>query len=583
MKISVKDFSWHIHEADESEVSLLIQKHQISEIIARLLVNRSIPLERVKTYLNPTIRDTLPDPFHLKDMDKAVAVITKAILAKEKIVIFGDYDVDGATSSALLKRFFNMLNVEVEVYIPDRIGEGYGPTKDAFNKLKNQGFSLIITVDCGTSSFEALEFAKENNLKVVVIDHHLSSENLPPAEAIVNPNRRDETSKYGYLAAVGVAFLTSVALISKLRSEGYFIDKKEPYLLNLLDIVAIGTVCDVVPLEDLNRSFVVQGLKILNKQQNTGIRAFCKLLGIEHELTSYHLGYVIGPRINACGRVGESWIGSKILSTEDEIEASELAKRLEVYNAERRAIEYTVFEQALIQAKEQAKNNFFILVACENWHQGVVGIVAGRLKEIFNKPIAVVSILNDMGKASCRSIPGIDFGSAVVAAKEAGLLTSGGGHKMAAGFTLEMSKLEKVHHFLNERFLDELSKISDKNKRYFDAYVSVEGVHLKLAKEIEKIGPFGPSNPEPKFMLKKVYIVKHNIFGENHISCFVACANDKNNSKLLKLDAFRSLETQIGKIILSHTGPLDVIGHIRINRWKGNEITNFVIEDIIAL
>lgn len=583
VQFSVKGFNWIINNASQEEVSQFIQRFEISEILARLLVARKVEINNVDHFLNPTIRQSLPDPFHLLDMERAAEIIVEAIINKKKIVIFGDYDVDGATSSALLKRFFALLKIDVTIYIPDRIGEGYGPSIEAFSYLKSQGMDLIITVDCGTAAFEAIDYATENGLQVIVVDHHLSGDILPAAHALVNPNRKDETSKYGYLAAVGVAFLVAVAVTSTLRKANYFIDKREPILLNLLDIVAIGTICDVVPLEELNRAFVIQGLKILNKRQNVGIDAFCKLLNLDNELTTYHLGYVIGPRINAGGRVGESSLGARLLSTDDPMEALEIANKLETYNLERKAIEFSVFEQALIQAKEQSLEDSLIMVSGENWHPGVVGIVAGRLKEMIHKPVAVISISQGQGKASCRSIYGVDFGSAIVAAKEEGILVSGGGHKMAAGFTININNLPAIKSFLHNRFINELALLTNKQNRYFDAHLSVGSINLILAKQIEKLGPFGPSNPEPKFILKNAYIAKHNIFAQSHISCFIGCSDSGNLTKLLKANAFRAIDTELGNLLLQTRGPLDFVGYVRINRWKGNETPEFIIDDAIII
>ncbi len=580
---SVNKFSWKINEVDADLVNSLVQKLGVSDIIARLLAGRDVTLESAEAFLNPTLRECMPDPFHLIDMDRAADIIVNSIITKEKIVIFGDYDVDGATSSALLKRYFSLLNVDAEVYIPDRIGEGYGPSILAFEYLKSQGTELIITVDCGTAAFEAIEYAVDNGLKLVVIDHHLSSEDLPKAHAIVNPNRFDETSEYTYLAAVGVAFLLTVAINKLLRERGYFTNFSEPSLLNLLDIVAIGTICDVVPLKALNRAFVIQGLKILNKRQNLGVVAFCKLLNLENELTSYHLGYVIGPRINAGGRVGESFLGSKLLSSEDLEETIAIAQKLETYNSERKAIEFNVFEQALEQANKLSPDDAFIMVSGENWHPGVVGIIAGRLKEIMHKPTAVISLENGKAKASCRAINGVDFGSAIVKAKEEGIILSGGGHKMAAGFTALIENLPAIKSFLHNRFIEELSLLSNRQERSFDAYISTGSVTLSFAKTLEKLGPFGPNNHEPRFLLKNVYIARNNVFGASHINCFVSCAESKSLVNLLKANAFRSFGTELGDLLTSNQRQvMDLIGYVRINRWKGRETAEFIIEDAIS-
>ncbi len=581
-KKSVKGFHWLLNKVEQEKVNQFIQKLDVSEIIARLLVGRDISLKNAPQFLSPTLRDSMPNPFHLLDMEKGSQIIVDAILNKQKIVIFGDYDVDGATSSAVLKRFFALLGLDVSVYIPDRITEGYGPSIKAFTKLKEEGAELIITVDCGTASVEAIEYGVNNDLKVVVVDHHLSGDALPPAHAVINPNRKDETSEYGCLAAVGVAFLLAVAVTSILRKKEYFKAKQEPQLMKLLDIVAIGTICDVVPLESLNRAFVTQGLKILNQRQNPGVQAFCQLLNLENELTPYHLGYIMGPRINAGGRVGESFLGSKLLSTDNFEEASEIVNRLELYNSERKAIEHSVYEQALEQAKLQSPDDALIMVSGENWHPGVVGIVAGRLKEAMHKPVAVLSLDGENAKASCRSVYGVDFGSAIVKAKEEGIVIGGGGHKMAAGFTGLRDNIPAIKAFLHNRFREELSKLKGKDNRSFEGYLSSNAVNLELAKQIERIGPFGPSNHEPKFVLKNVYISRTNVFADSHINCFIGCNETKNLNGLLKANAFRAIGTDMGDALLSSVGKtLDLVGYIKINRWKGRETPEFSIEDVI--
>ncbi|MCT4635400.1 MAG: single-stranded-DNA-specific exonuclease RecJ [Rickettsiales bacterium] len=581
-KKSVKGFHWLLNKVEQEKVNQFIQKLDVSEIIARLLVGRDISLKNAPQFLSPTLRDSMPDPFHLLDMEKGTQIIVDAILNKQKIVIFGDYDVDGATSSAVLKRFFALLGLDVSVYIPDRITEGYGPSIKAFTKLKEEGAELIITVDCGTASVEAIEYGVNNDLKVVVVDHHLSGDELPPAHAVINPNRKDETSEYGCLAAVGVAFLLAVAVTSILRKKEYFKAKQEPQLMKLLDIVAIGTICDVVPLESINRAFVTQGLKILNQRQNPGVQAFCQLLNLENELTPYHLGYIMGPRINAGGRVGESFLGSKLLSTDNFEEASEIVNRLELYNSERKAIEHSVYEQALEQAKLQSPDDALIMVSGENWHPGVVGIVAGRLKEAMHKPVAVLSLDGENAKASCRSVYGVDFGSAIVKAKEEGIVIGGGGHKMAAGFTGLQENIPAIKAFLHNRFTEELSKLKGKDNRSFEGYLSSNAVNLELAKQIERIGPFGPSNHEPKFVLKNVYISRTNVFADSHINCFIGCNETKNLNGLLKANAFRAIGTDMGDALLSSVGKtLDLVGYIKINRWKGRETPEFSIEDVI--
>lgn len=581
LNVSVKGFKWEVSHAASDKIQHLINKFDLHEIIARILVSKDISEEIIEDFLNPTLKKIMPDPFHLLDMDKAVELIYQAIVNNKKIVIFGDYDVDGATSSALLKRFFSLLNIEVDIYIPDRINEGYGPTIEAFKLLKERNTNLIITVDCGTASFEAIEYAIEQGLEIIVIDHHLSGDLLPPAHAIINPNRKDEASRYGYLAAVGVAFLTAVAIFSFLRKNGFFANREEPSLINLLDIVAIGTICDVVPLEELNRAFVVQGLKILNRRQNPGIEAIAKLLNIEGALTTYHLGYVIGPRINAGGRVGKSYLGAHLLSSDDSEYVLDIANQLEQYNVERKAIEQMVYEQALLQAREHNTQDCLIMVAGENWHPGVIGIVAGRLKELFNKPVAVLSFVKDLWKASCRSISGVDFGSAVVEAKEKGILINGGGHKMAAGFSVSTDKISELRAFLNASFEAQLSLHVNKNIQFFNSFISVVGITLDLAKQVERMGPFGYANPEPRFLLKNICVAKVNLFGSNHITCFVRDAMIPDH--FLKINAFRALDTDIGKMLLENKRAMSIVGYLRINRWKNKEFVEFILEDIIPI
>lgn len=579
---SVKGFNWILKDIDQSNVLQLLNKLDVSEIIARILVGKKIHFNEVKNFLNPTIREYLPDPFHFLDMDKAVQIAVDAIINRKKIVIFGDYDVDGATSSALLKRFFRSVNIDAEIYIPDRIDEGYGPSIKAFSYLKDTGAELIITVDCGTAAFEAINYAAQNQIKTIIIDHHLSGTVLPNADAIVNPNRFDEPSQYKYLAAVGVAFLFCVAVNSNLRKMNFFESKQEVSLINFLDIVAIGTICDMVPLEPLNRAFVVQGLKILNKQLNQGINAFCKLLNIEGLITTYHLGYVFGPRINAGGRVGEALLGSKLLSTESLDEALSIAKKLELYNQERKSIENTVFDQALEQTLALNKNDSLIMVAGENWHPGVIGIVAGRLKEIYNKPVAVLSIEDNIAKASCRSINFVDFGSAIVRAKEHNIIVNGGGHKMAAGFTVLKDKIPALKEFLLQEFYKDLEQSRNREDRYYDAHLSTGAMNIDLAKQVEQLGPFGPSNPEPRFILSNIFIAKASIFANNHISCFVGCRERGNLTNLIKANAFRATESDLAEVLINSSNKiLSLVGYIRINRWRGRENVEFNIEDVI--
>ena len=430
---------WKQRAYCQSKQLAIMQKFELCDNVSKILAAKDLSLEEIEHFLNPKIKNLLPDPYQLKDMDKAIERTSKAISENEKIVIFGDYDVDGATSSALIKNYFSEIGIEVQIYIPDRIAEGYGlNVKSLKQMIKLYNPSLIITVDCGTMSFEAIDHAKDQNINVLVIDHHIGGVELPNAVAIINPNRVDETSQYKYLAAVGVSFLFLVGLNSHLKKQGYF-KANSPDLMSYLDLVALGTVCDIMPLIGLNRAFVLRGLQLMNVRKNLGISGLCDLLSLAQKISAYHLGFVIGPRINAGGRVGYSYLGSKLLSSDNIYEIKEIALKLNQYNIERQLIESSVLEEAFAQAENQKLNNV-IYVYGENWHPGVIGIVASRLKEKYNKISIVISMDGEYGKSSCRSVSGFDIGKAIINAKYQGLLKDGGGHAMAAGFTIEKNK-----------------------------------------------------------------------------------------------------------------------------------------------
>ncbi|MFN7038091.1 MAG: single-stranded-DNA-specific exonuclease RecJ [Alphaproteobacteria bacterium] len=577
--LSVNNFEWKLKSCDERLVTALQQKNNISEIIARILINRNVAIEEIDDYLNPTLKKYLPNPMDLRDMDKAAYRISEAIINQQNIVIFGDYDVDGATSSALFKRYFDLLGSNASIYIPDRIKEGYGPNPEALLKLKEKGADLIITVDCGTSSFEAIETACNINLDVIIVDHHLGNENLPKALAIVNPNRLDETSSsYRNLAAVGVSFLVLVAVNKALREKGYFKNNKEPNLLNLLDLVALGTICDVVPLDRINRAFVTQGLKILANRTNVGLSCLFDISGLSEPPNTYHLGFILGPRINAGGRIGESRLGSDLLSTNNPMLASQLAEKLNHLNSERKAIETLILDEAMLMAEKFSASPIIYIVG-QNWHPGIIGIIASRLKDKHNKPTAVISLINGIGKASCRSVPKVDFGSAIVNAKLLNLVENGGGHAMAAGFTIIEEKIGELKSYLEARFSEELAKLTDANLRHFDGYLSAGGVTLELAQNIEKLGPFGSNNPEPSFLITNAQIVKSNIVAQSHINCFIKTFNSKSTIKAM---AFRAVGTKLeAPLMNSFNKEIKLIASLKINRWQGAEKAELLIHDII--
>ncbi|MFN8911502.1 MAG: single-stranded-DNA-specific exonuclease RecJ, partial [Alphaproteobacteria bacterium] len=533
-------------------------------------------------FLDPKIRNYLPNPFELKDMDKAVARIVQAIQNNEKITIFGDYDVDGATSSALLKRFFRDIGITADIYIPNRIEEGYGPNVGAFESIISTGTTLIITVDCGSVSFDPIAYAEDRGVNVVVLDHHLSLETLPKAHAIVNPNRIDETFSFKTLAAVGVAYLTIIAIKSILSKNGYFDGKEEVNLLQYLDLVALGTVCDVMSLKGINRAFVAQGIKLINSRANIGLAALAEVVKLAPEAYSYHLGYVLGPRINAGGRVGEGRLGSILLSTPEYAEALEIANKLESLNEERRAIEAVTIEDALsyIEANKLFEKPI-IIVKGEGWHQGILGILASRIKEKYNRPSAVISISGGVGKGSARSITGIDIGSMMSVARSQNLLIQGGGHAMAAGFTVAEDKIDAFYDFMCQKLANSDEMFEKAREVKIDAIVSVGTVNGKLVEELSASAPFGAGNPQPRLALLDVVLVSARVVGRTHVMAIVSDSkSDRVASHTLKCMLFKSIDTDIGQFLLSSIGKRINLCGMAQPHYQDRDKADFIIEDI---
>jgi single-stranded-DNA-specific exonuclease len=552
----------------------MAQQHGIPELLANILAGRGVALDQVPTFLNPTLRDYLPDPFHLLDMDKATARLAQAITANECIAVFGDYDVDGATSTALLHHYLAAFGQCIVPYIPDRMKEGYGPTIAAFKKLIDDGAKLIVTVDCGTLAQEPIAYAHDRGIDVIVLDHHLSDGALPPAYAVVNPNRVDETSPHTNLAAVGVTFLTLIALNRTLRDQGFFAQQfREPNLLSLLDIVALGTVCDVMPLTGLNRAYVAQGLKMLARREQLGLRALSDVARMDEVPNVYHLGFLLGPRINAGGRVGQSGLGISLLTCTDDAQAQQLAKQLDIHNAERQAIESVVLDQAMLQAEGQA-NMPVMLLAAEGWHPGVIGIVAGRIKEKFQRPVGVVALEGGKGKASARSVPGADFGAAIHAAHAQGLIEAGGGHAMAAGFSLTAEQLPGLHAFLIGRMEVAVAHYNESRLRKLDGWLTPSAANLELLDEIAKGGPYGLGNPAPRFGLKEVQIVRTDLLKEKHVRCILT---DKLGGRLTAI-AFNAEGTTLGEWLKTQK-TLHLAGELKRNSWQGRDSVQLMIED----
>jgi single-stranded-DNA-specific exonuclease len=578
---SAMGMRWKWRTLDERAVLAMSQKLAIPDLLARVLVGRGITPEAAPDFLAPSLRSAMPDPGHLLDMDKAVARLMQAITQGEPIGIFGDYDVDGATSSALLYQYLRALGVPCQAYIPDRMKEGYGPNTAAFLALQAQGVRLIVTVDCGAVSFEPLAAAKAAGLDVIVLDHHMGAAQLPEAVAVVNPNRLDESSPCRYLAAVGVTFLTLVALNRALREAGYFqAARPEPNLLDFLDLVALGTVCDVVPLTGLNRAFVKQGLQVMAQKKNPGIRALFESAKLEEAPTTYHAGFILGPRINAGGRVGEASLGFRLLTTSDAEEAAQLAETLSRYNAERQAIEATVLEEAMALAERQ-DNRAVIVVENDGWHEGVIGIVAGRIKEKFHRPAAVVAFRDGVGKASARSVPGVDFGAAIAAARTEEMILGGGGHAMAAGFSLTRAQLPALHDFLEARLGASAEQYRHQRTLSVDACLNPDAVHLDLPDLVAQAGPFGTANPSPRFVLAHCRIVAVDVLKEAHVRVTLACnMGGKASGARLTALAFRAVGTPLGELLQGHRGqPVHLAGQVKKEYWQGQARVSFFIDD----
>lgn len=584
---SLKGFSWKHTQADERAVLTLTQKLDLPEILATILVKRGqMDAEAASDFLNPKLKNALVDPFKFKDMDKAAERISEALINNEKITIFGDYDVDGATSSSLLKLFFQDLGVESEIYIPNRISEGYGPNCEAMKKIAKTETKLVICVDCGTVSFEPLKTAKELGLEVIVLDHHLSGEEMPEAVAVVNPNRMDDEFPFKSLAAVGVAFLTAIAIRKVLRAKKYFTKEvKEPDLLRYLDLVALGTVCDVMQLVGINRAFVTQGLKLIAKGNNLGIKALAKVSKVDSKPQSYHLGFILGPRINAGGRIGEGILGARLLSEQDPIKAMELAEYLEKLNSERRTIEALVLEEVIEQVEsEELYKNPLIVVKGKDWHQGILGILASRLKEKYNRPSAVISIANGVGKGSARSITGVDLGSLLANAKQEGILLEGGGHAMAGGFSVEAAKIDKFIEYTQKTLQSQLKHYAKAKEIEIDAVLSLTAINGELVKTLARAAPFGNGNKQPKLVVANVTIVKLVPVGKGHLMVIVADKfADPDMKNTLKCMFFKCDETEAGARIRNLLGhEVNLLGYPQTNINDPSR-ADFIIDDVCTV
>ena len=552
---------------------------QPDDLVASLLIARGVAREAIEAHRAPSIRGFMPDPSIFRDMDVAAERLADAVMRDEPVTIFGDYDVDGATSAALLVRLLRSLGSNPGIYIPDRLMEGYGPSGEALVRIAAGGARLVVTVDCGAQAFEALEMAGAAGIDVIVVDHHKCAAALPRALALVNPNRLDEDAgaAHGHLAAVGVAFLLGAALLRTLRGRGWFAARPEPRLLDLLDLVALGTVADVAQLRGLNRAFVAQGLKVMAGRRNVGLAALIEASRLDRAPTCTDLGFALGPRINAGGRVGKSDLGVRLLTTEDRAEAQAIAAELDQLNEERRAIEALVQEQAEEAARSQ-DNRAVLVVSGRGWHPGVIGIVAGRLKEKLGRPAIVVAEDGEgIGKGSGRSIAGVDLGAAVLAAKDSGLLVAGGGHAMAAGLTVACERLDALADFLDTRLAADVARARDDRALLLDAVVAPGGIGPALVEALEAGGPYGAGWPAPRVAAGPVRIVKADIVGSGHVRAIVA----GDDGRSIKTIAFRQADTPLGQALLGagSVRRLWVAGRARIDDWGSRPAAELHLED----
>jgi single-stranded-DNA-specific exonuclease len=586
--VSARGLAWRERLSPEAgpQAAAISQRHGLPELLGRVLAARGVAPQDVPIILNPTLKALMPDPSTLRDMDAAASRLADAIEKREAIALFGDYDVDGAASSALLSRYLKHHGVAARIYIPDRLFEGYGPNVAAIEALVKEGARLIVTVDCGTTSAEPLARAAELSCDVIVIDHHQADEQLPAVTALVNPNRQDDVSGLGALCAAGVAFLVLVATTRELRRRGYYgKGTPEPDLMGELDLVALATVADVVPLTGLNRAYVAQGLQVMRWRRNLGLKALTDAAGLNEAPTPYHLGFILGPRINAGGRIGDAALGARLLAGEDEMEAARIAVLLDRLNKERRAIEKEMLEAALADADalvSERPDLPLLMVGSSAWHKGIVGLVASRLAERFQRPACVIaweeesSHASVLGTGSLRSVPGADIGAAVRAGVGAGHLVKGGGHAMAAGLTVTRANLAALEEFLQTRLAKSVGEARLRAGLDIDGALTAAGVTDELLDLIARVGPFGQGNPSPRFAFPATRVRFAKVVGESHVRCVLESAD---GAKLEGI-AFRAAGEPLGDMLTGAGGlPIHVAGNLKRSSWGGREKIELMIED----
>ena len=579
--LSVSGKNWVLKKYNEEKSNFLKENFSLDEITSKLLSIRKIKNDEVSSFLNPSIKNFLPNPNNLTDMKKSTLRTASAVNLKEKLGIFGDYDVDGATSTALLGNYFSELNLEYETYIPDRKKEGYGPSQKSFKELIDKKVKVIFTVDCGTLSFDAINYAKENNVDVIVLDHHQSEIKLPNAFSIVNPNRLDDKSDLQYLCAAGVSFMFLVSLNRELRNKNWFNDNnlKEPNLIDYLDLVSLGTVCDVVPLIGLNRAIVKQGLKVFKSKKNLGLKTLLDICKIDTNPSIYHLGYLLGPRINAGGRVGKCSHGANLLLNKDPKNSFKLASELDQYNKERQILEKDLLKKILNESQDYF-NDPVLILSGKNWHEGVIGIVAARLKDKFNKPVILISLDGDIGKASARSIVGFDIGSIIISATQEKILLKGGGHKMAGGFSIKYENINMFKDFVFKKFRGINEDLKSEKPLLLDSIIAPSAVNLEFYNKVALLSPFGSGNPEPKFIIENVKTINGKIIAEKHIKSVLI----GEDGSAIKSIAFNATDNVLGGYLLKKNNKtFNIAGKLSLNEWRGQSNVEFIIDDISVI
>ena len=575
---SVTGKKWITKKFSYDDIRKYSEDYSLNEIVAKLLAIRKNSISNIDLFLKPTIKNNLPNPFVLKDMKNAVEKTYEVIKNNETVGIFGDYDVDGASSTALLARYFASIKQSVRTYIPDRKKEGYGPSIKGLQNLIDNGSKLIFTVDCGTLSYKPISYAKKRSVNVIVLDHHQSDIKLPDAYAIINPNRYDDTSDLNYLCAAGVCFVFLVALNKKLREEKWFSLNKinEPNILNFLDLVSLATVCDVVPLIGLNRAIVKQGLKVIKRRSNLGLKTLYDLCKIESQPTTYDLGFALGPRINAGGRVGKSSHGVNLLLSDDPRKTYQIALDLEKYNKERKSIEVILSEKIDNEVKNY-HNQPVLVLSGNGWHEGIIGIVASRIKDKNNKPTILISVDGQHGKGSARSVHGFDIGAQIIKAVQKGILQKGGGHKMAGGFTIDTEKIDIFREYLIKNYEKIQIDILENENLYLDSIIAPSALNEDFYHDINFLGPFGAGNNEPKFVVENVKVIRSDIIKQNHIKSLL-CGKD---GSVLKTFAWNAVNTPIETYLNKRKNKVfNILGKMRLNEWKGKKNIEFIIEDI---